>query len=102
MDGHGAALPVSLRREVLDRDGHCCRMCGAYVENPAVHHIEYRSEGGRNELDNLITLHWLYAPRCHEVAHANKGLWQPLLLVAALNPAVTGFALRRQARLAGS
>lgn len=99
-DGHGGSIPAKLRAAVLDRDGQTCRLCGCWAEHAAIHHIEYRSEGGRNTLDNLITLHWMFEPRCHEVVHADKRLWQPLLLVAALNPAVTGFALRRQLRSA--
>ena len=51
------AVPPALRRAVLSRDRHCCRVPGCtnthYVD---VHHIRPRSEGGRNTLENLITL----------------------------------------------
>ena len=50
-------VPPALRRTVLLRDQHRCRVPGCtnalFVD---VHHIELRSEGGRNELANLITL----------------------------------------------
>ncbi len=50
-------IPPALRRAVLSRDGHCCRVPGCknstYLD---LHHIELRSEGGRNVLANIITL----------------------------------------------
>ena len=51
------AVPPALRRAVLLRDRHRCRVPGCtnthYVD---VHHIRPRAEGGRNTLENLITL----------------------------------------------
>jgi len=51
------AVPPALRRAVLLRDHHSCRVPGCtnthYVD---VHHIHPRSEGGRNTLENLITI----------------------------------------------
>jgi hypothetical protein len=51
------SIPPALRRTVLARDHRRCRVpgCrnGAYLD---VHHIDLRSEGGRNQAENLITL----------------------------------------------
>jgi hypothetical protein len=50
-------IPPTLRRAVLLRDQHRCRVPGCrntiFVD---LHHIQLRSEGGRNELTNLVTL----------------------------------------------
>lgn len=86
----------SLREQVIERDGSCCRVCGRYVETPALHHIAYRSEGGRDELDNLVTVGWLPGHDCHlTVVHANKRLWQPILRQVVATPGVTALQLRR-------
>jgi len=51
------AVPPALRRAVIQRDEHRCRVPGCrnatFVD---VHHIQLRSEGGRHEAENLITL----------------------------------------------
>jgi hypothetical protein len=73
-------------------------MCGAFVPEPAIHHIAYRSEGGKHVVDNLVTLHWMYWPRCHEVAHSNKRLWQPLLLAVVKHDGINARQLLRWAR----
>jgi hypothetical protein len=50
-------IPPALRRAVLARDRHCCRVPGCrnatFLD---LHHIQLRSEGGRNKLGNLLTL----------------------------------------------
>lgn len=89
-------VPAPVRAAVIERDGSCCRVCGQYVEQPALHHIEYRSEGGRNEAENLITVGWMPWHDCHlTVVHANKRLWQPILQVVVVTPGVTAFQVRR-------
>lgn len=101
-DGDGRnetlSVPDSVRAEVMERDGNICRFCGGYVEHPALHHIRYRSEGGRNVPENLISLHWMYAPRCHEKIHSLKRLWQPLGLQVVKTPGVTMLQLERWQR----
>jgi HNH endonuclease len=51
------AVPAALRRAVLARDRRSCRVPGCknshFVD---VHHLQPRSEGGENTLENLITL----------------------------------------------
>ena len=50
-------IPPALRRTALLRDQHRCRVPGcrnaAFVD---LHHVELRSEGGRNQLANLVTV----------------------------------------------
>lgn len=101
VDGHTETLevPAATRAQVLDRDNGNCRVCGAHAENPAVHHIFYRSEGGGPDglhvLSNLVTVHWMFAPRCHEVVHGSKGLWQPLLAEVVKYDGMTARGLLR-------
>ena len=52
--GRGRA-PARVRKFVLERDGHCWRVCGRYVERAHLHHIRLRSQGGANEEVKLIT-----------------------------------------------
>jgi 5-methylcytosine-specific restriction endonuclease McrA len=50
-------IPPALRRTVLQRDQRRCRVPGCHNATFLdVHHIKARSEGGRNEAANLITL----------------------------------------------
>ena len=65
-----ATIPPALRREVLARDRHRCRVkgCGRahFLE---VHHLVPRSEGGENRPENLVTL----CASCHRLLH-ERGL----------------------------
>jgi hypothetical protein len=88
-------IPEALRYEVLDRDKSTCRFCGRFTDAPALHHIRYRSEGGLNHADNLITVHWMYAPRCHERIHDRKRVWQPIGLYVATRPGLTMLQVAR-------
>lgn len=91
----GMAAPARVREFVLERDGHCCRVCGAYVEYAHLHHIDYRSQGGDNSPGNLITLD----PYHHlHTVHGNKRLWQPVLQQLTVQTGITGFQLLRWAR----
>jgi len=51
------AIPPALRRAALLRDQHRCRVPGCrnatFVD---LHHVQLRSEGGRNQLANLVTV----------------------------------------------
>ena len=53
-----------LQAEVLDRDDHACQSCWRHSEAPP-HHIIFKSEGGRDEADNMITL----CETCHYKIH---------------------------------
>ena len=63
------AIPPALRRAVLLRDQRRCRVPGCrnatFVD---VHHLQLRSEGGRNQTDNLMTLCGAH----HRAAHRGR------------------------------
>lgn len=62
---HDVKTPPRMRRSVLRRDGHRCRSCRSRW-SLMVHHVEFRSHGGRTLHENLITL----CSRCHGLVHA--------------------------------
>jgi hypothetical protein len=84
-------IPFATREEIIERDGHVCRLCGVYVEIPHVHHVTYRSAGGDWRADNLVSLDW----RCHAKVHSSKPLWTPILQAVIKTPGVNGIALLR-------
>lgn len=90
-------VPSGVREFVLERDGQCCRVCGRYVEYPALHHILFRSQGGKDLPSNLITIGWLPGHDCHlPIAHGKEALmWRSVFLEIAEKPGVTAFQLRR-------
>lgn len=53
------------RKAVRDRDGDCCRSCGASGNwaKLSVHHLLPASLGGTDEMENLLTL----CATCHPV-----------------------------------
>ncbi len=61
-----AVVPPALRREVLERDGHRCRVsgCGS-TRFLAVHHLRPRQAGGPNRAENLVAL----CGSCHRAIH---------------------------------
>lgn len=63
------------RAMVIDRDNHTCQLCkGRHRDsNLEVHHIVFRSNGGSDDADNLITL----CHTCHKALH--KGVITPNL-----------------------
>jgi hypothetical protein len=63
-DPHAKATPLTIRR-VMARDNMSCRNCGRtlYLH---VHHVVFRSQGGRSEPDNLVAL----CSPCHAMVHA--------------------------------
>ena len=54
----------ALCRKVLERDGWKCQACGRATQLE-VHHIQFRSALGDDDLGNLITL----CAECHRIAH---------------------------------
>jgi 5-methylcytosine-specific restriction endonuclease McrA len=58
------ALYKRLREHVLRRDGWRCQGCGAR-SNLEVHHRTFRSKGGNDSEENLITL----CAECHSLVH---------------------------------
>jgi len=93
-------IPDHIRAAVAERDQGICRVCGGTVgEAGALHHIVYRSQGGRNVVENLITVHWMFWPRCHERMHSNVRLYRPLEQRVVHAPGVTVLQLLRWQRL---
>lgn len=91
-------VPTHVRDYVLERDGSCCRVCGRWLESPALHHIKFRSQGGLDVPSNLVTIGWTpYDCDCHlKVAHGrNAREWREVLLAIAEKPAITAIAARR-------
>jgi len=63
--------------EVLERDGGKCifENCTTPFQIERPHHIKYKSQGGEDELENLVTL-CIY---CHKKSHDNKRKYKPIL-----------------------
>lgn len=59
----------NLREYILTRDGYTCQHCGKTHTRLEVHHIIFRSNGGKDSIDNLITL----CEDCHKSLH--RGEW---------------------------
>lgn len=59
---------ASRREAVLNRDSYTCQICGAKHIRLEVHHIKYRSQGGTDDENNLITL----CECCHKKIHAGE------------------------------
>ena len=57
-------IPEEVRENVLRRDKHRCCNCGNHLD-VEVHHIQFRSDGGSNDPNNLLTL----CPTCHASVH---------------------------------
>ena len=61
-------------QQVAERDNHECRICGN--NQIQIHHIIFRSHGGKNSKENLITL----CKHHHDVVHSNEREWRTRLL----------------------
>lgn len=84
-------IPVSVRRIVYKRDEYRCRWCGRSNAGIDLHHINYRSSGGKHTPENLISL----CREHHSMAHSNKGYYPELLTELVTNLATTGLQLLR-------
>ena len=58
----------SKREAILNRDRYICQICGKKHTRLEVHHIIYRSNGGTDDENNLITL----CEDCHSGIHNGK------------------------------
>ena len=56
----------SRRSAILHRDNYTCQCCGKKDCRLEVHHIKFRSNGGTDDEENLITL----CKECHDGVHA--------------------------------
>ena len=55
---------AELTQYVFDRDGWRCRNCN-FRRNLSAHHIQFRSQGGEDTDENLVTL----CMSCHDGVH---------------------------------
>ena len=56
-----------LHRQVLERDGWRCQVCGS-MQHLQAHHLKLRSQSGGDVEQNLITL----CAACHEQVHGAR------------------------------
>lgn len=56
----------NVKSAVLNRDNYTCQICGEKDTRLEVHHIQFRSKGGSNRIDNLVTL----CRDCHKQIHS--------------------------------
>ena len=62
-------IPEQVRRAVLERDEYQCQLCGTTGDNRLqLHHVVFRSHGGRHDAENLVTV----CARCHEDIHTGR------------------------------
>ena len=57
---------ASRREAILHRDNYTCQCCGKKNCRLEVHHVKFKSEGGTDDEENLITL----CEDCHKGVHA--------------------------------
>ena len=61
-------LDENLRLACLIRDGFVCRCCKKKDGKLEAHHIVFRSDGGKNTIENLVAL----CEKCHDDVHHGK------------------------------
>lgn len=100
-------VPPAMVHQVDERDQQYCRFCGKSLRGRRViHHIRYGGDaagmGGarHHDIDNLISLCSDWDNGCHMKVHADKLLWQPILinLAAGEFPGVTAMQMQRWAK----
>ena len=62
---------------VLNRDKHQCVLCKNKTGSLQVHHVVYRSNGGADHYNNLVTLH----ADCHKKVHNDSKVEKKLLKI---------------------
>lgn len=75
LDAHHEARMGQARAVALERDGFCCRACGAQSPQVGTHLWRQPPLLASYEADNLVSL----CARCHEAAHASgrrAGSWR--------------------------
>ena len=63
-NGEGKGF-YNIKQAVLHRDNYTCQSCLKKDTKLQVHHIIYKSNGGSNSMDNLVTL----CKHCHQKIH---------------------------------
>lgn len=62
-----ATFTPALKQEVRERDGFRCQACGATGVPLHVHHRKLRSQGGTEQMENLVSV----CDECHRFIHDN-------------------------------
>lgn len=60
-------IPASVKEAVFSRDRFTCGWCEVPGGALDCHHVKRRSQGGRDEVGNLVAVHRL----CHRFIHEN-------------------------------
>ena len=58
-------IPAALKERVFTRDEWTCRWCDQAGGALDAHHVVRRSQGGKDEYDNLVSVHRV----CHRYIH---------------------------------
>ncbi len=66
-------IPDDVRAKVVARDDGRCRFCGT-PRGVDLHHVVYRSQGGKHTPDNLLSLCGVH----HALVHSSKRRFMPL------------------------
>ena len=88
--------PLRMREHVLRRDGRRCRSCRSR-DSLMVHHIEFRSHGGRTLPCNLISV----CLRCHGLVHAGLLRIEGASVNAARFVDASGWPVNSPAQISG-
>ena len=83
---------ASKREAILNRDRYSCQICGKKHTRLEVHHIIYRSNGGTDDENNLITL----CEDCHSGIHNGKVVLFKKIKRLNLKPATHMSIIRSQ------
>lgn len=83
------SISKDLHRDIIHKDGGMCRFCHR-IDGLEVHHVLYKSEGGKDVSDNLITLCRKHHNDGPESVHADKSKWQEACLLVLWVRETTG------------
>lgn len=84
--GGVVGVKASIRRDLWERCAHTCEACGLWLERSDMHahHRKLRSQGGLDELANLLAVHHachrslhLYPERSYELGHLVRSYHDP-------------------------
>ena len=71
MRPYSARAKRRIQQAVLERDKFKCGVCKCHTIAPP-HHIIYRSQGGSDTMENLITLCGPLEHDCHRAVHDHR------------------------------
>lgn len=60
-------IPASIKGAVFERDGYLCGWCEVPGGALDAHHVKRRSQGGKDQAANLVSVHRI----CHRFIHEN-------------------------------